>query len=160
LLARSARHVLPWFGTGTWSQRVARRMATNGVSDICMRLPFRTEIAPLIAGSDVVVFPALEPHFPRPAIEAAALARPVVASDLPGIDEVVLHDRTGLLVAAGDAVALAGAIRRLLLDRELAAALGREGRRHAERRFSLTAQMARIASIYESLLARPTPANA
>ena len=60
------------------------------------------------------------------------MARPVVASGVGGVAEVVVHGETGLLVEPGDATALAGAIVTLLTDPERATRLGRAGRRRAE----------------------------
>jgi glycosyltransferase involved in cell wall biosynthesis len=60
---------------------------------------------------------------PLKLFEAMASGRPIVASDLPSIREVLTHEKNALLVPPGDAGALASAIERLLLDRELARAL-------------------------------------
>jgi glycosyltransferase involved in cell wall biosynthesis len=60
---------------------------------------------------------------PLKLFEAMASGRPIVASDLPSIREVLTHERNALLVPAGDAGALASAIERLLRERELARAL-------------------------------------
>jgi glycosyltransferase involved in cell wall biosynthesis len=65
---------------------------------------------------------------PLKPVEALASSRPVVASDLPALAEIVRNNETGLLADAGDPVAFAAAIRVLLEDAELAAALGRNGR--------------------------------
>ena len=51
--------------------------------------------------------PFTVPHFARPVMEAAAMAKPAVASDVEGMDELVVDGQTGVLVRAGDAKALA-----------------------------------------------------
>ena len=66
-------------------------------------------------------------------LEAMAAGLPVVASDIPGYREVVRHEVEGLLVRPRDPVALAGAVRRLLREPELAHRLGEAGRLRAER---------------------------
>ncbi|WP_076263095.1 glycosyltransferase family 4 protein [Intrasporangium flavum] len=87
---------------------------------------------------------------PLKPVEAMALARPVVASDLPPLRELVGEDR-GRLVAAGDAGALADAIRGLADDPDLRARLGRAARDHvaAERTWSAAART--YQHIYESV---------
>lgn len=70
-------------------------------------------------------------------IEAQLAGRPVIASDVCGHDETVEDEVTGLLVPAGDAAALAGAVDRLADDRHLADRLASEGQRVAQERFSV-----------------------
>ena len=55
-------------------------------------------------------------------------ARPIAATDIPGNDELIQHNETGLLVPPKNPEALAAALEHLLMDRELAARLGRAGR--------------------------------
>jgi glycogen synthase len=85
-------------------------------------------------------------------LEAMACERPVVASAVGGIPEVVVPWTTGLLVPPGDPRALAEALNRVLRDRPLARAMGRAGRRRAEEHFSWTAIAARTRRMYEELL--------
>jgi glycogen(starch) synthase len=83
--------------------------------------------------STIVLMPSRVPEgFGLVALQAAQMARPVVASGVGGVAEVVVHGETGLLVEPGDATALAGAIVSLLADPERAARFGRAGRRRAE----------------------------
>ena len=106
-----------------------------GVSD---RVDFLGWIHPdrvlaLMNESAIVLMPSRVPEgFGLVALQAAQMARPVVASGVGGVAEVVVHGETGLLVEPGDATALAGAIVTLLTDPERATRLGRAGRRRAE----------------------------
>ncbi len=74
---------------------------------------------------------------PTVILEALAVGLPVVATDVSGIREAVLPERTGLLVTAGDAEALTNATRRILTEDDLAARLARRGRQLFEHRFNL-----------------------
>ena len=74
---------------------------------------------------------------PTSVLEAMALGVPVVTTAVSGLAEVVLHERTGLLVPQGDPSALADAIERLRSDYELRARLAAGARAHVERNFSL-----------------------
>ncbi|MFJ8043014.1 glycosyltransferase family 4 protein [Kitasatospora sp. NPDC096147] len=84
-------------------------------------------------------------------VEAMACATPVVGSAVGGIPHVVTEGETGLLVAPGDAGALAAACRRLLTDGELADRLGAAGRREVERRYAWDGLTERYLELFRSL---------
>jgi rhamnosyl/mannosyltransferase len=86
-------------------------------------------------------------------VEAMAVGRPVVASDIigSGVPWVNQHGRTGLNVPVGDAPALAAALSRLLDDEPLRQELGRGARRRYEQEFSAAGMTARVLSLYRSL---------
>src|SRR6516165_1628502 len=85
-------------------------------------------------------------------LEAMACERPVVASAVGGIPEVVIPGKTGLLVPPADPRALADALNRVLRDRVTAHAMGLAGRRRVEEQFSWAAISARTRRMYEELL--------
>lgn len=107
--------------------------------------PWERAIA-LMKGMDVVVVPSRFEGFGLTAAEAMAAGKPVVASDVDGLREVV--GDAGLLVPAGDAVALAAALKRLLGNPEERAVLGRKARERAEKTFSLELFRQRILDCY------------
>lgn len=90
-------------------------------------------------------------------LEAMNSRIPVIASDAGGIVDIVEHERSGLLVPAGDADALASAMRRLATDRSFARRLGEAGHRHLTEHFTWDSIVSRWTSIYESVLASTTP---
>jgi glycogen synthase len=85
-------------------------------------------------------------------LEAMACARPVVASAVGGIPEVVVPGETGLLVPPADARALAEALNHCLGDRALARQMGLAGRNRVEEHFSWTSIASRTRRLYEELL--------
>jgi glycosyltransferase involved in cell wall biosynthesis len=104
-----------------------------------------------LADSILVVLPSYREGLPRVLLEAGAIGRPVVASDVPGCRSVVEHGVTGWLVPPGDAAALAEAVRHALdLPPETLALMGQRGRQRVEQQFSVE----RVTSIYRGLLAR------
>lgn len=152
LPARAARALLPLVGRGTVSQRVRSEIERLGVADLLVQLPFLDDVAPLFAASDVVVFPATHPHFARPAVEAAAMARPTVASRLAGLDELVDDGETGVLVPPGDAAALADALAGVLGDDALRRRMGEAAYGLARARFSAGPAVQRLMAVYDRLL--------
>jgi glycosyltransferase involved in cell wall biosynthesis len=90
-------------------------------------------------------------------IEAGAAGKPVVATRVGGVADVVRDRETGDLVAAGDAGGVAGKVGRLLDDPSLAAARGSAARAHVRDRFSIDRLEADIASLYRELLLTGVP---
>jgi glycosyltransferase involved in cell wall biosynthesis len=91
----------------------------------------RRELPALLDAARLLVLPSRSEGLPRVIVEAMARARPVVATRVGGIPELVEHGVTGLLVPPEDPDALADALVRLLADRDLAARMGAEARRRA-----------------------------
>jgi glycosyltransferase involved in cell wall biosynthesis len=106
----------------------------------------------LHAAFDVFVLASYREGMPRSAIEASAMARPVVATDIRGSREVVQDGATGVLVPARNPDAIAGAIRTLIGNAEKRAAMGAAGRRRAEERFDENVVVDRTLRVYDRLL--------
>jgi glycosyltransferase involved in cell wall biosynthesis len=110
---------------------------------------------PLLAKAAIVLVPSRTEPFGNTAVEGLLAGRPVVASDVQGLPEIIDSGRTGLLVPPGDATALASAVAKLLDDPGLAARLADAGRREAADRFSLATYRRAIRDVVGSL----TPAR-
>jgi len=105
-----------------------------------------------LANADLFVLPSLIEGLPLSVLEAMAAGRPVVATAVPGTDEIVQHGVTGLLVPPADARALAAAIRQMLGDRDLAGRLARAGRDHWRSHFASDAMAQSVMTVYDELL--------
>ena len=113
----------------------------------------REDMPAVFARSHVVCLPSgYGEGVPRVLIEAAASARPIVASDIPGCREIARDGENALLTPPGDAAALADALARLFADPALRARLGAAGRRIAEGEFSAEEVGRRTLALYEDLL--------
>ncbi len=106
---------------------------------------------PVLSAADVVVVPSRVEPFGNTAVEALLAQRPVVASGVQGLTEVIRDRETGLLVHPGDAVALAAAIASLLDDPVRARALAQSGARDARNRFSEERYRAQIGALVDAL---------
>jgi glycosyltransferase involved in cell wall biosynthesis len=101
------------------------------------------------------VIPALDEGLGLTAVESLLSETPVVAFESGGVPDVVLHERTGLLVPPGDEAALAAALDALLSDDARRAELGRAGRAHALATFGARAVARGYARLYREAAARP-----
>lgn len=115
----------------------------------------RDDIPSLLADCTVLVFPSLVPHFARPVIEAAAMAKPVVASDVDGVRELVVRNETAILVPPGDAAALARAVIDVLQDSALAYRLGQQALALAYKKFDAVRNAAETFAIYRRFTHHP-----
>lgn len=99
-------------------------------------------VAPSVPSSD-----GRREGIPTVIMEAMAAGTPVVASDLSGIPELVIHGESGLLVEPGDSIAIADAIERLLTDDEEATRLADKANRQVREEFDLTNTTARLVEL-------------
>jgi L-malate glycosyltransferase len=102
----------------------------------CLFVGARADVYDLISAMDIFVLPSLDEGIPMAVLEAMALGKPVVATSVGGLPEVVQHRVTGLLVAPGDERALADACLELARDREWAQSIGAQARRVVNDEFS------------------------
>jgi glycosyltransferase involved in cell wall biosynthesis len=112
----------------------------------------RSDIADLLAMSNLFVLPTLDDVLPTVVAEAMAAGLPVVASDVGGLPEMVVDGVTGLLVPPADEEALADACLELLTDRRKAHEMGLAGRDAAKERFDVQHQSELLADLYVSML--------
>lgn len=125
-------------GTGKWEHALKRLTRIYNLED---RVVFHGrlsagQVSERYRQADIVAFPSRAPEsFGLVGLEAMAHGRPVVAFDLGGVSQWLVPDQTGLAVPPGNVVALSDALGRLLGDPDLAATLGRNGRREWHQRF-------------------------
>lgn len=108
---------------------------------------------PTIDNCDILITPFKIEHFSRPAVEAFAYGKPVIGSDVEGMDEIIDHGVNGLLVEKENPKALAEAINYLCENPEVAREMGRKGREKAEKIFSPERNTRNVEAIYDQLMA-------
>ncbi len=136
-------------GDGPERGRLEQLAGTLGVADRVLFLGHREDAAAVMAAADLVVLPSFAEGMPLAVLEACALGRPVIASDVGGVGEVLPRE-AGRLVPAGDAAALAEAIEAVLADPAAAARMGVAGTRAAAE-FTVERMVARVERLYEEL---------
>jgi glycosyltransferase involved in cell wall biosynthesis len=130
-----------------------------GVGDAVRFLGFVSPVQRAIEEAAIVVVPSLGEGFGMVALEAMERARPVIASAVGGLPEIVADGETGLVVPSGDADALAEAIVALAGDLERAAAMGVAGRERALSQFTPARSVRRIEELYGAALGSDSPAR-
>ena len=113
---------------------------------------FIPDIRDYVSACDLVVMPSHKEGLPLVAIEAMAMQRPLVASNVGGMKEVVLHGETGFIVQPNDPATLAEHIERVLADRSLAEQMGKRGRERVEANFELQTQTRLLLSVMDNVI--------
>lgn len=114
-------------------------------------LGFRQDIAQLIEQANLVVLPSYREGLPKILLEAAACARAVITTNVPGCRDAVEPNQTGLLVPVRDVDSLAEAMRLLIENHEYRHQLGQAGRILAEREFAIEHIVAAHLNVYHEL---------
>ena len=138
-------------GGGPWQDRLNRLNQKLQHSDCVRILGERPDAHDLLALFDVFVLPSLWEGLPYVLLEAAALGKPVVATDVDGSRELIKNGETGLLVPSSDPAGLAQAVITLLLDREKASALGANFKRDLSQKYTLSHMVEQTQELYERL---------
>lgn len=114
----------------------------------------RDDAVELLPAMDIFCLPSLAEGTSNALLQAMAAGLPVIATAVGGNTEVVLHPRTGLLVAPRDPASMAEAMLSLARDPELRSKMGQAGRDRVAERFSLTAMIKRYEQLYQGLAYR------
>jgi glycosyltransferase involved in cell wall biosynthesis len=118
---------------GDGPQRAALKQRVDDLAGVVFTGYVRgDELAELFASADVFVFPSTTDSFGGVVLEAQASSLPTIVTDMGGPSELVVHNRTGLVVPAGDQPALTDAIRLLTSNHELRQRMASAAREHVE----------------------------
>ena len=149
------RPELRYLIVGDGEERAALQAAAAGlgIDDRVCFLGGRADVPKLLGCADLFVLPSREDALPTVLAEAMASGLPIVASAVGGIPEMIEHEGNGLLVPAGDAEALALACDQLLASPRRRRAMAARGRQLAAERFAIDVQVARLAGLYDQLIA-------
>ena len=149
---RGVEACLCMIGDGPDRPAVERRAHELGIMRDTLFLGYQEEVAPFYAAFDAMILPSINEGTPVSAIEALAAGRPVVATRVGGVPDVVRDGEDGFLVEAGDVDALAERLARLASDPELRERLGAAGRARVVPRYSVERLVDDVDRLYRSLL--------
>ncbi len=141
-------------GDGALRSELENQTEKLRISENVIFLGRRNDIPELLSIMDVFVMPSITSGetFCIAAAEAMAMGKPVVASRIGGLPEVVADTKTGFLVPPKNPAALAAAIIKLLKDRKLALDMGQAGKKRVGQEFTLDKMVKRTEQLYENLV--------
>ncbi len=139
-------------GDGELRQPLEELAAARGLTSMCRFVGSRDDVMEFYAAADVVVLPSHSEGFPFVILEALAMGKPVIATSVNGVPEVIEHMKTGLLVKAHDIAGLAGAIQSLLDHPERAMQLGNAGRAVVQAQFTVDRMVEKTVAVFDVAL--------
>ena len=137
---------------GRTDQRLSEKAAQLGIADRVIFPGFRSDMPAMLSCMDIYVQPSLREALCSSLIEAMAMARPSVGSDVGGIPEVISDGETGLLCPPADPDALADAVLKLAADPAERERMGRRAREHLLQTFTLDRMVNELERVYRTVL--------
>ncbi len=139
-------------GDGPDCARLERRMHELGVAKRCLFVGYQENVARFYDAIDALLLTSVNEGTPVSVIEALAAGRPVVATRVGGVSDVVRNGVDGFLVEVGDVESLAGRLAELAGDPDLRAQMGKAGRAHVVERYAVERLVDDVDRLYRSLL--------
>ena len=139
-------------GDGTEWTNLENQARELNIAERVVFLGQRNDIPELLNACDLFVLPSLQEGLPLSILEAMAASKPVIASDIEGVNEIIINGQNGFLVPPANASALAEKINLVLSDKPLAKRISAKGKEHVTREFSTERMVAGVTNIYEEIL--------
>jgi glycosyltransferase involved in cell wall biosynthesis len=115
-------------GESEYAQQFMSLAREQTIEPIVRILGQRADVPDILNAADIVVAPSMVDSFPWAVLEAMLMAKPVIASDVCGIGEMVVHGQTGLLIPPGHPESLTEALSLLIRDADMRRQMGARGR--------------------------------
>ena len=128
-----------------------------GLGETVRFLGLRRDVADIMALMDVLVSASYAEGIPRNVMEASAMGKAIIATDVRGTKEIIEDGVNGLLIPVKDPLRLADAVDRILSDPDLSASLGSAARAKAEERMDERAFFRKMDLYYRQLLKAKRP---
>jgi glycosyltransferase involved in cell wall biosynthesis len=141
-------------GSGPSESSLRALVTELGLANHVRLLGWQSDARKLLSSWDVLVIPSLEEGLPLSALEAMAAGKPVIASRVGGLAELVVDGVTGMLVPPGDTGALVSCIAELANNRQRLASMGDAGWNRAHDLFSVEHMAQQTAQLYDRLLSK------
>ena len=142
-------------GYGPWKKKIMKLAYDYRLAGKFIRFTEalgRDEVAKVLGKATIFVFPSLREGLPLSVLEAMACGVPVVGSDVPGINDVIVNGKNGLLVPARDPKALAKAVLTLLNDEDLGRELGQNDRKLVMEKYNWDVVVNEIEKVYHEAI--------
>jgi glycosyltransferase involved in cell wall biosynthesis len=139
-------------GEGSLVEELKERAKKNNIFDNILFTGKRRDIPEILASINIFVMPSIAEGFPNALLEAMAMGKPIVTTEVGGIPEIVKNKFNGLLVPPRDTVSLSKAIKELISNDQLAAKLGQAASNLVHDNLSIKAIAQKWQSLYLSIL--------
>jgi glycosyltransferase involved in cell wall biosynthesis len=153
ILRRFPQATFVFIGEDTTEGALPALAECHGLGDHFRFIGFREDPRPYLNAADLLLQPSLSEGLPWAILEAMSLGKPVIASKVGGIPEVIEHGVNGYLIPPADNNALAQAVIELLSHPQLGMELGRRGRETVKERFTLKRMVKEFETFYYELVA-------
>jgi glycosyltransferase involved in cell wall biosynthesis len=155
MLQQLPNHDLLIVGEGAQQSALVQLAGKLGIAHRVHFALWRADIPEILASSELLVLPSRWEGMPNVVLEAMAAGKPVVATAVEGVAEVLGERAADQIVAIGDMNAFADRVRQVAQSPQLAEDLGKSNRERVLREFSLQQMVARYERIFAELMATP-----
>ena len=144
--------VFLFVGDGPLKSIVKKRIKEYGLELKVLILGSRSDVKQILADSNIFVLGSLWEGLPGSIMEAMASSLPVVATDVGGISELVIHDKTGYLCKSNDIIDMTRKLKYLIYNVQVRDRMGKEGLNHIKTNFQLKQKVSELEACYESIV--------
>ena len=141
-------------GDGERRHALESKAQSLNIADAVHFLGWRDDVPSIMIDLDALIVPSLWEGFGLVTLEAMALGKPIIASRVSALPEIISQGETGLLVPPADSAALADSILNLLRDPAKAKTMGQRGRARLEKEFTIQRMAQRHAVVYKEAASR------
>ena len=139
-------------GEGEIKKRLMQQASRLGIEKEIKFLGERQDIPELLSITDIVILPSLYEGFPLAALEAMAADKPIIATSVGGLPELITDKQDGILVEPKSSSSLAESILRLIKDKDFARQLVLRAKGKIKNRFNQEKMLSRITALYDEVL--------
>lgn len=144
--------VFVFAGNGPQKENIINKIQSMGISDRIFMLGLRSDIPEILKSIDLFVLPTLQEALGTSFLEAMAMGKPVIGTNVDGVGEVIENGRNGYIVEPNNPFALAETIIKALQNKEEAKAMGIEGRKMVRQNYTVEKMYKSMYALYSSLM--------
>ncbi len=133
-------------------EKMLESLKESGNEDRVHWLGYRTDVANILEQAELLIHPARQEPFGRVLLEAAAMGKAIIATDVGGTGEMLVHRESAWFVPANDAQSLSDACNKLMSDSELRESLGRNARQRISKQFTIEKSAHELALLWQHFL--------
>jgi len=138
-------------GEGSLREELQHKCQELKIDDRVEFLGFKKDMVSVFGDLDLIVLPSLYEGLPLVALEAGAMGKAIIVTNVDGSPEVVINNKTGFIVPSKNSAALKNAVETFLNNRNLAAEFGENSRKHIKKEFELAKQVTKTEQLYNAM---------